>query len=112
MTLAGVNLTTTNNVALTTNSGWIFYTGGPNANDQISYTISDGFGGSGAGYINIAVTASAAGTNSIYRLYNNGQGGAPNHRYTSDLSVRAVMLANGWIPEGYGAVGVIMCAPQ
>jgi lysyl endopeptidase len=45
----------------------------------------------------------------IYRLYNNGHGGAPNHRYTTNTTVRAQMLAQGWIPEGYGALGVMMC---
>lgn len=52
-----------------------------------------------------------AGTNPVYRLYNNGQSGAPNHRYTPDLAVRAEMLLKGWVAEGYG-VGVIMCSPQ
>jgi len=52
-----------------------------------------------------------AGLNPVYRVYNNGQGAAPNHRYTTDLAVRATMLAQGWIPEGYGTIGVIMCAP-
>ena len=28
------------------------------------------------------------------------------------LAVRNAMLAQGWIPEGYGPIGVIMCAPQ
>ncbi len=51
------------------------------------------------------------GTLPVYRMYNNGQTGAPNHRYTTDLAVRAQMLAQGWIPEGAGDVGVIMCAP-
>lgn len=51
------------------------------------------------------------GTIPVYRLYNNGQGGAPNHRYTTSLAVRAQMIADGWIPEGYGLIGVIMCAP-
>ncbi len=55
--------------------------------------------------------ACAAGTIPVYRLYNNGQGGAPNHRYTTDLEVRAQMIAKGWIAEGRG-VGVIMCSPQ
>jgi hypothetical protein len=55
--------------------------------------------------------ACPAGTVPVYRLYNNGQGAAPNHRYTTDFGVRAQMIANGWIPEGYGPVGVIMCAP-
>ncbi len=52
-----------------------------------------------------------AGSNPIYRLYNNGQGQAPNHRYTTSLTIRTQMLAKGWIPEGYGAQGVIMCTP-
>ena len=53
-----------------------------------------------------------AGTNPVYRVYNNGQGAAPNHRYTTDLAVRNAMLAQAWIPEGYGPIGVIMCAPK
>ena len=52
-----------------------------------------------------------SGSAPVYRLYNNGQGGSPNHRYTTSLPIRAQMLAQGWIPEGYGAVGVVMCAP-
>lgn len=52
-----------------------------------------------------------SGTVPVYRLYNNGQGAAPNHRYTIVLAVRAQMIAAGWVPEGYGDIGVIMCAP-
>jgi hypothetical protein len=52
-----------------------------------------------------------AGTVPVYRLYNDGQGGAPNHRYTTDFAVRAQMIAHGWVPEGYGDLGVIMCSP-
>jgi hypothetical protein len=48
----------------------------------------------------------------VYRLYNNGKGGAPNHRYTVDQSVRGEMVAAGWISEGAGALGVIMCSPD
>jgi len=54
----------------------------------------------------------ASGTVPVYRLYNNGQGAAPNHRYTTDLAVRSQMMSQGWVPEGYGSIGVIMCAPQ
>jgi len=53
-----------------------------------------------------------AGSTPVYRLYNNGQGGAPNHRYTTDLHVRAQMIAQGWVPEGLGADAVEMCSPQ
>ena len=47
----------------------------------------------------------------LYRLYNNGQGGAPNHRYTIDLAVRSAMIAKGWIPEGNGPNAVFACVP-
>jgi hypothetical protein len=53
----------------------------------------------------------AAGLTPVYRLYNNGQGGAPNHRYTTDLKVRAQMIALGWVPEGLGPDAVEMCSP-
>ena len=54
----------------------------------------------------------ATGLSPVYRLYNNGQGGAPNHRYTTSLEVRSAMLAQGWVPEGNGPQGVVMCAPS
>ena len=47
----------------------------------------------------------------IYRLYNNGRGGAPNHRFTTDVALRAQMLALGYVAEGTG-IGVGMCSPQ
>ena len=52
-----------------------------------------------------------AGSIPIYRLYNNGMGGAPNHRFTTDPNLRAQMISAGWIPEGFG-IGVIFCSPQ
>jgi mono/diheme cytochrome c family protein len=55
-----------------------------------------------------------AGTTAVYRLYNNGQGAAPNHRFTTDLVTRDAMLSRpvdkAWVPEGVG-VGVGMCSP-
>jgi len=53
----------------------------------------------------------AAGLAPVYRLYNNGKGGAPNHRYTTDAAVRAQMIVQGWVPEGVGSNGVGMCSP-
>jgi hypothetical protein len=47
----------------------------------------------------------------VFRLYNNGSGGAPNHRYTIDPSIRGNMIARGWVPEGLGE-GVAFCAPR
>ncbi len=46
----------------------------------------------------------------VYRLYNNGMGGAPNHRFTTSETVRSDMIRRGWIPEGFGA-GVTFCSP-
>jgi hypothetical protein len=53
----------------------------------------------------------AAGLMPVYRLYNNGEGGAPSHRYTTDFAVRAQMIAQGWVPEGLGPNAVEMCSP-
>jgi len=55
--------------------------------------------------------ACPAGTQPIYRLYNMGQTGAPNHRYTNDPAVRSQMLSQNFQPEGKGAEGVGFCAP-
>jgi len=52
------------------------------------------------------------GTLALYRLYNDGQGGAPNHRFTTNAAMRADMLARGWIAEGSGPLGVTACVPQ
>jgi hypothetical protein len=52
-----------------------------------------------------------AGSIPIYRMYNNGMGGAPNHRFVTNANVRAQMLAAGWIAEGQG-IGVGFCSPQ
>ena len=49
------------------------------------------------------------GTVPLYRLYNNGMGGAPNHRYTVDRAVRASMLAKQWVAEGNGSDVVFTC---
>ena len=55
--------------------------------------------------------ACPAGTSPVYRLYNNGQGGAPGHRFTTSLAERSGMLANNYISEGTG-IGVGMCSPD
>ncbi len=44
----------------------------------------------------------------VYRLYNDRAD--VNHRYTTSLALRAQMINAGWITEGYGPLGVAMCA--
>ena len=51
----------------------------------------------------------AAGTTAVYRLYNNRFD--TNHRYTTDPSIKAEMVARGYVAEGYGPDAVAMCAP-
>jgi uncharacterized repeat protein (TIGR02543 family) len=48
------------------------------------------------------------GTIPVYRLFN--QRADANHRYTTDLAIRAQMIAKGYVPEGYGPLGVALCA--
>ena len=55
VTLTSMSLVTTNLINLTTNSTYIFYTNSPNVNDQITYTISDGQGGTNTGVINVVI---------------------------------------------------------
>jgi uncharacterized protein (TIGR03437 family) len=54
----------------------------------------------------------ASGTIPLYRLYNNGMGGAPNHRYTTSLDIFNQMLSAGWLFEGNGITKVFACVPQ
>ncbi|MEP7062485.1 MAG: hypothetical protein ABI881_08800 [Betaproteobacteria bacterium] len=53
--------------------------------------------------------ACAEGNIPLYRLYNNGIGGAPNHRYTTSPAIHASMVGVGWIAEGSGNDGVSGC---
>ena len=51
--------------------------------------------------------ACAAGTVPVYRMYNHGQTGAPNHRFSTDLATyQAFTTSQGWDAEG-----IAFCAP-
>ena len=80
VSLTGVTMQSTNGVNLfplnwttnlddsivTTNAyAFIGYTNSPNVADQISYSISDGQGGTKIGFVNIVIQSSVTGTNSI-----------------------------------------------
>ena len=54
--------------------------------------------------------ACPATTRPVYRLWNNRADA--NHRYTTSLVTRAAMIGSGFMSEGYGANGVVFCAPQ
>jgi hypothetical protein len=50
-----------------------------------------------------------AGTVKVYRVFSNRADA--NHRYMTDLAVRAQMAAMGWLIEGDGPDAVVMCGP-
>jgi streptogramin lyase len=50
-----------------------------------------------------------AGTAPVYRLFSNRLDN--EHRYTTSLAIWSQMIAAGWIAEGYGVIGVVMCVP-
>jgi len=52
------------------------------------------------------------GTVPLYRLYNNGMGGAPNHRYTSSFQILYEMENMGWSQEGNGDTEAFACVPR
>ena len=82
-------------------------------------TVARGFGGiwqmerDNAFQINLPDKTSGAcqvGTTPVYRLWN--QRVDSNHRYTTSVAIKAQMIASGYVAEGYGPDGVVMCAVQ
>jgi murein DD-endopeptidase MepM/ murein hydrolase activator NlpD len=57
-------------------------------------------------YIDADVSQCPASTRPVFRLYNDGMGGEPNHRYTTSWPIVDAMQVAGWLLEG-----VVFCAP-
>ena len=53
----------------------------------------------------------AGGSRPLYRAYNNGITGAPNHRYTPDVALLDGVVAQGWTFEGEVQTKVFACVP-
>jgi len=54
-----------------------------------------------------AAGACTAGTSSVYRMYNSGQTGAPNHRFTTDFAIYQDFTTT----KGWAAEGIAFCSP-
>jgi hypothetical protein len=54
--------------------------------------------------------ACPSGTIAVYRLWNHRAD--LDHRYTTSPTIKAAMIAQGYVAEGYGADQVTMCSPQ
>jgi hypothetical protein len=48
-------------------------------------------------------------TVAVYRLWNTRLDS--NHRYTTDMATKQLMVGKGYVPEGFGPDAVAMCAP-
>jgi hypothetical protein len=48
----------------------------------------------------------------LFRSYNNGMTGAPNHRFVVDDAERLAQDAAGWTAEGSGTPPVFACVPK
>lgn len=77
----------------------------PNYSDYV-YESPDAF------YIGLPDAAGScpAGTVKVYRLWNNRADS--DHRFTTVAAIKAAMVAEGSVAEGYGPDAVAMCAPQ
>jgi hypothetical protein len=51
-----------------------------------------------------------SGTVAVYRLWNHRAD--LDHRYTTSATIKAAMIAQGYVAEGYGPDQVMMCSPQ
>jgi len=49
-------------------------------------------------------------TQPVYRLYNNRSDA--NHRYVTDRALRDTMISRGWVSEGLGPDGIVMCVAR
>lgn len=124
VTLNNLTLTTTNGVTLQTNSSWIVYTNGPSAADQISYSVSDGFGGITSGYINIVMNPFVTGQDTSVSVSNNSAAltfyGIPNYSYivqraTNIIGSNWTDIATSTVPQsgvitvtdGFGDLGTV-----
>jgi len=109
VSLTAINLHSTNQVILQTNSGYIYYpSNAPNVNDQITYTISDGYS-TNIGLVNIVIVPSTTGqvqgisvSNGVARVKFSGlPGWAYNiQRSTNLLSLTWVTLLTTNAPVG------------
>ena len=85
-----------------------FYTVDATECDMVKGRLDWGWGYENDAFYAIKPTGSTCpdGTSPIYRAYNNGMSGAPNHRYMATQAEVNAMVAQGWVSEGTAFCGV------
>jgi len=90
ITFAGLTLTSTNGVTVTTNATTIFYTNAHNVDDRLTYSIQDSYGGVASAYVLIQVSGETNSNLVVVRLQAGVPGpntntvtlaGIPNYQY-------------------------------
>lgn len=115
ISLTNINLTSTNGVTLSllnvttnndgsyviTNNAFLGYSNTFNVADQLSYTITDGFGGTTVGYVNIVVISAVFGQGTPQIVSTNGGVqvtfyGIPNYTYIVQRNLVALSSPMDW----------------
>ncbi|HUB86683.1 MAG TPA: Ig-like domain repeat protein, partial [Verrucomicrobiae bacterium] len=105
-----INLVTTNGVTVRTNSSLILYTNNLNVNDQITYVINDGQGGTNTGVINVTVNPFVTGQQTSTPLSVSGGSvtatffGIPTYIYEVQRSTN-LNAGIGWVNISTNTVG-------
>ena len=105
-----INLVTTNGVTVRTNSSLILYTNNLNVNDQITYVINDGQGGTNTGVINVTVNPFVTGQQTSTPLTVSGGSvtatffGIPTYIYEVQRSTN-LNAGIGWVNISTNTVG-------
>ncbi len=84
-----------------------FYTADPDECAYVKGRLEWGWGYEGVAFYAVLPAGGScqSGAPPIYRVYNNGMGGAPNHRYLASQADVNAMVAQGWVPEGVAFCG-------
>jgi hypothetical protein len=101
VTLSGVTPASTNGVNLITNGNFIIYTNSPNVNDLITYSVTDGHGGTNAGAINITINAFVSGQQTAQMHVSSNSAlvkfaGIPGYTYITQRNTN-LAAGLGWI---------------
>ena len=85
-----------------------FYTVDPGECEYVKGRLDWGWVYEGDAFYAVKPTGGAcpSSTSPVYRVFNNGMGGAPNHRYMTTQAELAAMVAQGWVSEGTAFCGV------
>ena len=91
ISLTGYSVTT-NNVTLSSGANFLTYTNAPNVNDRFSYTVSDGYGGTATGYVNVNIlNGFIAGTPIVGQFATNSVAGAYTVKYYGVIGYQYVV---------------------